>query len=156
MSTSTGGLARRSFINGSKLWPPASTLASSLVRRRSMASSTDPGAAYLKDAGITQHTPHRAMVRTILGAAQTRTLQQDSAPRLPNRVHCYQNRDVRPMLAYARFCSAGYPIHAGGRVGLWRRGVCSDHGHGLQCHGRWPEQPNTTRALVLRVRARDS
>src|ERR1051325_10471723 len=60
MSTSTGGLANRSFINGSKLWPPASTLASALVRRRSMASSTDPGAAYLKDAGITGHSPPRS------------------------------------------------------------------------------------------------
>src|SRR5712692_1551477 len=52
MSTRTGGLARRSFISGSKLWPPANTLASSFPLSRSTASTTDRGAAYLKDAGI--------------------------------------------------------------------------------------------------------
>src|SRR5258708_34417146 len=59
MSTSTGGLARRSFINGSKLWPPASTLASSFPRNRSTASATERGAAYLNDAGIMRTSLNR-------------------------------------------------------------------------------------------------
>src|SRR5438105_2817536 len=52
MSTRTGGIARRSFMSGNKLWPPASTLASSFVASSSMACWTVPGAAYLNAAGI--------------------------------------------------------------------------------------------------------
>src|SRR5215471_10981819 len=52
MSTSTGGFARRSFINGSRLCPPASTLASSCELSKSTASATERGAAYLNAAGI--------------------------------------------------------------------------------------------------------
>src|SRR5919202_466315 len=61
ISTSMGGLASRSFISGSRLWPPASTLASSCARSRWRASATDRGAAYLKDAGITGHLPRATL-----------------------------------------------------------------------------------------------
>src|SRR5262245_33568543 len=52
MSMRTGGLASRSFISGSRLWPPARTLASSLSLSRPTASPTDWTAAYLNEAGI--------------------------------------------------------------------------------------------------------
>src|ERR687885_1384668 len=61
MSTSTGGLASRSFISGKRLWPPARTLASSCARSRSSASATERGAAYLNDAGITGHLPRATL-----------------------------------------------------------------------------------------------
>src|SRR5215471_1977803 len=57
ISTRTGGIARRSFINGNRLWPPARTLASVWVANRSTASATDCGAAYLNEAGITDVPP---------------------------------------------------------------------------------------------------
>src|SRR5439155_16313306 len=60
MSTRTGGEASRSFMSGSRLWPPASTLASAFNASRSTASPTECGAAYLNEAGITQHLPRRA------------------------------------------------------------------------------------------------
>src|SRR3990167_9250954 len=46
------GLASRSFIRGTRLWPPASILTSSLAERRSMASRRDRGEWYSKVAGI--------------------------------------------------------------------------------------------------------
>jgi hypothetical protein len=41
MSMTNGGWAKRSFIKGIKLWPPASILAPSLLLRSWMASETE-------------------------------------------------------------------------------------------------------------------
>src|SRR5689334_4051062 len=47
MSTTSSGDAKRSFISGTRLWPPASTLASSPPScSRLIASSSDRGASY--------------------------------------------------------------------------------------------------------------
>src|SRR5919197_1231937 len=84
ISTSTGGLARRSFISGSRLWPPASTLASSCARSRSSASATERGAAYLKDAGITGHLPratlhpHGPVVSTVSGSCRLELFREQA------------------------------------------------------------------------------
>src|SRR5205085_2750970 len=47
----------RSFISGSRLWPPASTLASACSASRPTASPTERTAAYLNDAGIMRSSP---------------------------------------------------------------------------------------------------
>src|SRR5690242_6743831 len=47
MSTTSSGAANRSFSNGTRLWPPASTFASPPPSRsRAMASSIERGASY--------------------------------------------------------------------------------------------------------------
>ena len=51
MSTSTAGVARRSFIIGIRLWPPASTFAPSLSARSCTASATEPALWYVVCAG---------------------------------------------------------------------------------------------------------
>src|SRR5713226_7938930 len=58
MSTSARGSARRSFITGRRLWPPARTFASPPKRSRIWtASSTDEGAKYSNRGGITPQPP---------------------------------------------------------------------------------------------------
>ena len=48
MSTSMDGMATRKFIAGTRLWPPASTIASRSLARNAIASSSVRGASYRK------------------------------------------------------------------------------------------------------------
>src|SRR5271170_3062970 len=52
MSTSMEGLATRKFIAGTKLWPPASTMASASLAKNFIASSSVLGARYAKSGGF--------------------------------------------------------------------------------------------------------
>src|SRR5262245_26582496 len=64
MSTTTFGRASRSFIAGIRLWPPASTFASSPYRLRSAtASSTVDGRVYSKFEGYISDSCHGALHR---------------------------------------------------------------------------------------------
>src|SRR5262245_44518521 len=58
MSISSSGRARRSFMSGSRLWPPAISLPTEpWSPSRRTASSTDSARSYANDAGITGATP---------------------------------------------------------------------------------------------------
>src|SRR5262249_9558056 len=65
-STTTAGRTRRMFIIGTRLWPPARSLASSPCRaRRSSASSMLRGAKYSKGAGRTRAGLHLPELRVV-------------------------------------------------------------------------------------------
>src|SRR5262245_48847764 len=71
MSTSRPGVASRSFMSGSRLWPPASTLASPSPEPRWVsASATEVGATYLNAAGI-MPPPRREPIGTRSALAST-------------------------------------------------------------------------------------
>src|SRR3989441_6903805 len=77
MSTRAFGSARRSFITGSRLWPPARTFASPPKRSRIWtASSTDEGAKYSNRGGITPQPPV-----LLNSAASSRGVDKGFSPR---------------------------------------------------------------------------
>src|SRR3989442_2320912 len=77
MSTRAFGSARRSFITGSRLWPPARTFASPPKRSRIWtASSTDEGAKYSNRGGIPPQPPV-----VLNSAASSRGVDKGFSPR---------------------------------------------------------------------------
>src|SRR2546428_10476403 len=77
MSTRALGSARRSFITGRRLWPPARTFASPPKRSRIWtASSTDEGAKYSNRGGITPQPPV-----LLNSAASSRGVDKGFSPR---------------------------------------------------------------------------
>src|SRR5438128_1797381 len=122
MSTRAFGSARRSFITGSRLWPPARTFASPPKRSRIWtASSTDECAKYSNRGGITPQPPV-----LLNSAASSRGVDKGFSPRA-NAGQRSSGRDT-----FRREPGPGFEVSRSQEQVDMRQGLAHSRGRGFE------------------------